>query len=568
MDLRALPSIWPYVVSFGLLTALSWYSWRRGSVLGARSFAIALLFAALWLAGAVAELMAADVANKVLWLKFQVVFQLPLVTAMTFFVLEYACPRRWLTWRWLILLSVPPLLVLVLVVTNDLHHWFWRGFQFDGALQPLRGPANWIALGYGMALVLISLAAFVSLFLRSPQHRWPVVLMIIGQIAGRVFFALDLDAEQTVLGLDPLVLGFVITYGVYAVALFGFRILDPLPTARRTAIDQMQDGMVVFDTGWQALSLNPAAERLLGVSAAQARGKTWSALLPDCPEGSQCLQSGADPVEIRRRMDAEDRQYTLSLSGLQDHRGLTSGYLLLLRDVTEQHRAQAQLLKHQWAEATLQERELLAQELHDGIVQNLGFLNLQAQAARQYLRSGRGDAALDSLDRLSEVALAMQSDTREVIGDLLTVSQPSEGLCSVIRRAVGRFQDHTGMPVDLELGEDLDAICSSEALPPVAGVQLLRILQEALANVRKHAGTPSQIGVALTADGGQLQMIIVDNGPGFDPAHDSGDKHYGLLVMRQRAERIGGELAVHSTPGQGTRVEVCVPLDGNTGRTT
>jgi PAS domain S-box-containing protein len=330
----------------------------------------------------------------------------------------------------------------------------------------------------------------------------------------------------------------------------------------------MQDGMVVFDTGWQALSLNPAAERLLGVPAAQARGKTWSALLPDCPEGSQCLQPGAEPVEIRRRMGAEDRQYTLSLSGLQDHRGLTSGYLLLLRDVTEQHRAQAQLLKHQWAEAALQERELLAQELHDGLVQNLGFLNLQAQAARQYLRSGQGDAALDSLDRLSEVALTMQSDTREVIGDLLTVSKSSEGLCSVIRRAVARFEDHTGLPIDLELAEDLEAICNSEALPPVAGVQLLRILQEALANVRKYAGTPSQIGVALTADGGQLQMKIVDNGPGFDPTHDSGDKHYGLLVMGRRAERIGGELAVHSAPGQGTRVEVCVPLDGNTGRTT
>ena len=160
----------------------------------------------------------------------------------------------------------------------------------------------------------------------------------------------------------------------------------------------------------------------------------------------------------------------------------------------------------------------------------------------------------------------MQGDTRALIGDLLTVSQPSEGLCSVMRGAVGNFQETTGLPVDLELAEDLDAICNSEALPPVAGVQLLRILQEALANVRKHAGVPSLIGVTLAADGGHLQMKVVDNGPGFDPAQRSGGKHYGLQVMSQRAERIGGQLAVHSAPGQGTRVEVSVPLDGNSGR--
>jgi signal transduction histidine kinase len=563
-----LTTVWPYVVSFTLLAALGWYSWRRGRVPGARPFAIALLFAALWLAGAVAELMVTEVATKVLWRKVQVLCQLPVVTAMTCFVLEYVYPGRWLTRRRLILLSVPPLLVLVLVVTDGLHRWFWRGWLFDGALQPLRGPANWIAMGYGMSLVLVSLAAFVWLFVRSPQHRWPVVLMTFAQIAGRVFFVLSLDAKKTVLGLDPLVLGFVITYSVYAVALFGFRILNPLPAARRTAIEQMREGMVVFDADWRALRLNPAAEKILGVPAAQARSKGWPDLLPGCPDPHPYLQPGADPLELPLRMGADDRQYALALSQLQDHRGLTTGYLLLLRDITEQRRAQARLLEQRWAEATLQERELLAQELHDGIAQTLGFLNLQAQAARLYLRSGKREAALDSMDRLAEVALAMQGDTRELIGDLLTVSQPSEGLCSVMRRAVGHFQEQTGLPVDLELAEDLDAICHSAALPPAAGVQLLRILQEALANVRKHAGAPSRIGVQLQAVDGQLQMMIVDNGPGFDPAQrDTGGRHFGLQVMGQRAERIGGRLAVHSAPGQGTRVEVCVPLDGKAGRT-
>ena len=115
--------------------------------------------------------------------------------------------------------------------------------------------------------------------------------------------------------------------------------------------------------------------------------------------------------------------------------------------------------------------------------------------------------------------------------------------------------------MSLTLAEDADAVCGSSALPPAAGVQLLRILQEALANVRKHAGCASEIGVQLMAEDGQLRMTVTDNGPGFDPAvAGASDQHFGLQVMAQRAERIGGQLAVHSNHGHGTRVEVCVPL--------
>jgi signal transduction histidine kinase len=391
---------------------------------------------------------------------------------------------------------------------------------------------------------------------------------VAAQLASRALYAVDLAAGHGSIRPDPVILSIVVSTAAYAVALFGFRILDPLAAARRTAIEQMQDGIVVFDTRWRALSLNAATERILGIPAARGRGKTWSQLLPACPDPGRCLETGAGPVEISLGLGAGARQYALALSRLQDHRGLTTGHLLLLRDVTEQRRAQAKLLEQQWAQATLQERELLAQELHDGLAQNLGFLNLQAQAASLYLRSGQGQAAQDSLDRLARVALGMQGDTRALIDNLLAVSLPSEGLCSVLRRAVAHFEEQTGLPVSLELADDLDAVCSSEALPPAAGVQLLRILQEALANVRKHAGSPRQIDVRLGADDGHLQMAIADNGAGYDPAlAGAGDQHFGLQVMRQRAERIGAQLAVHSALGQGTRVEVRVPLDGNTGGT-
>jgi PAS domain S-box-containing protein len=579
MSPGSLATIWPYLATLAMLAALAWFVWRRGNVPGAHALIAACLFEALWLVGGMGELLAADLSAQIAWYRFENVWRLPTVTATTCFALEYSYPGRWLTRRNLILLSTPPLLVLLLVLTNDLHHWFWAALSGAGSLQPQFGVLAWIANVYGMGLVLVNLAAFTWLFIRSPQHRWPVAVIVAGQLTGRALYAVDLAAGPGTIQPDPMVLSLMVAVVTYAIAVFGFRILDPLPAARSTAIEQMRDGMVVFDTRWQAISLNPAAQRILGVPAARARGKTWSELLPSCPDASQLLESGAHPIEISRPegdragtgMAAGARHYALALSRLQDHRGLTTGHLLLLRDVTEERRAQARQLEQQWAQATLQERELLAQELHDGIAQNLGFLNLQAQAASLWLQSGQDQAARDSLDRLTEVALDMQGETRELIGDLLAVSLPAEGLCGAVRRAVARFEEQTGLRVRLELGEDADAVCESGALPPAIGVQLLRILQEALANIRKHAGSPGRIGVQLRADAWQLQMAIVDDGAGFDPARaGSGGKHFGLQVMGQRAERIGGQLTVQSAPGQGTRVEVSVPLgsDAPTGKTT
>jgi PAS domain S-box-containing protein len=568
MNTSLLTTIWPYLGTFVFLIALAWFSWRRGDLPGARPLVVACIFQSLWLFGALGELLAVDIATKIAWFKFQAIWKMPTVTATTCFALEYVNQGRWLHRRNLALLSVPPLLIIALVLTNDLHYWYFPGFTFAGTVQPVRSAANWLSNVYGMGLVLVNYTAYTWLFIRSPRHRWPVVFMAVGQLVGRVFYAVDLFPGSVDRHPDPLVLSLMVTVGTYAVALFGFRILDPLPKARQTAIEQMQDGMIVFDTHWQALSMNSAAERILDLKITQARGKVWSELLPTDLDAHQYVDAKDQRTEICVEMDAGTRYYALTLSRLQDYRDLTIGYLLMLRDVTEQHRAQTQLLEQQWAQAILQERKLLAQELHDGLAQQLGFFNMQAQAARLYLQSGQEEAAQSSVLRLAEVALEIQDETRVLIDNLLIVSFPSEGLCSLIHQAVTHFVERTDLDVSLEITDDLDDICHLGILPPAAGMQLLRILQEALTNIRKHAGSSSHISVQFKADDGQLLMNIEDNGPGFDPVQfNTGSNHFGLQVMGQRAKSIGGELTVHSKFGQGTRIKVYVPLNGSKRRT-
>ena len=352
---------------------------------------------------------------------------------------------------------------------------------------------------------------------------------------------------------------------MYAIALFRFRIFDPLPVARAMVIEQMREGMVVLDDRWRIASLNPAAATILSTAEAHACGKSLAELLPACPDlGDRLIDAvaGTNPLEISLGTGSEARVYVLGLSVLRDFRGPLLGYLLQLSDVTVQRRAQSQLLGRRWEEATLQEREQLAHELHDSLSQSLGFLNVQAQAAQLYLGREEGEAASASLARLAEVARETQNDVRELIGNLLAVSLPSEGFCAALRQIAARFEAQYGLAVRLEIDGPAAALCDPSGLPAATGVQLVRIVQEALANVRKHAGRPSRVSVRLEAEAGQMRLAIEDDGAGFDPrAPGDEGEHFGLRVMRQRAARIGGQIAVHSAPGQGTRVEVRVPLE-------
>jgi two-component sensor histidine kinase len=137
--------------------ALAISGWRRRTAPGARPFAAACLLASIWVAGAAAESMAVDPAIRVAWFKFQAVWQLPVVTAITCLVLEYANPGRWLSRRTLILLSLPLLLELALALTNDLHHWTWLGFSVGASVVPLRGPVFSILFAYSLCLMLVNL---------------------------------------------------------------------------------------------------------------------------------------------------------------------------------------------------------------------------------------------------------------------------------------------------------------------------------------------------------------------------------------------------------------------------
>ena len=256
--------LWPSFVSTVLVAALAWYGWRHRKIPAALPFTIACLFAVAWSVGSMLETAAVDLDAKIFWLKFVTVWQLPLVTAATCFLLQYSGLGRWLTRRTVILLAVPPLLAAALILTSGLHHAAWTGFTLaDGSLQPALGPGLAAARAYSYLLFAFNIGVLVWLFVRSPRHRWPAGLMAFGQIGARFFFEFGVMGWRLPARWDPDPFVLVSVFGLYAIALFRFHVLDPVPLARAAAIEQMRDGMVVVDLEGCIVHANPSAQRAL-----------------------------------------------------------------------------------------------------------------------------------------------------------------------------------------------------------------------------------------------------------------------------------------------------------------
>jgi signal transduction histidine kinase len=207
--------------------------------------------------------------------------------------------------------------------------------------------------------------------------------------------------------------------------------------------------------------------------------------------------------------------------------------------------------------AVAQERLRIAHEMHDGIAQVLGYVNTKVQAATEYIRRGKTDEGLEQLRQLAEAAREAYSDVRVSIVDLRTLPGPARSFHDVLQEYIDRWHEQTGIMTRLTVDPDL-------TLPPGNELQLIRIIQESLANIRKHSRATSA-SVDVHRRDGKLQLAVTDDGVGFSQTTLGRGvfPRFGLSTMRERAESIGGTFKIESTPGGGTAVRVEIPLAAN-----
>ena len=553
------PYLWLTVPGLLFYAVMGLYAWRRRHMPAALPFALFCLFAGLWTLGHSFELMApvtttaAASSAWLFWALFQLVWQLPAVTTVFCFVVQYAGHGHWLTRRVVGLLVLPSLVFVLLLLTNDQHNLMWQlpAAPRNADLQP--GPAAWLFNVFSFSVAVLNVWILGRLILRSPIDRWPAAFILVNFLLMRVAHVADFTSLNPFAPLSATVLSFIPAAAVFALALFRFRIFDPIRLARQAVLDQMADGIIVLDTGQRVADMNRAAELMLGASLDRSRGRPAADLLPAGVDLGQPRDPKARPVDFTISSDDSARHTIAQVSPLYDGRGRLHGRLLLLRDVTEQRRAEAQLLAQQRALATLQERERLARELHDSAGQVLAYVSLQAQAIRQSVRDGNTAVADAQLAQLATAAQGAHVDVRESILSLKAVAAEDQPFAAALTRYLDTYAARYDLPIKLTVADGLD-----NPFAPEASAQVLRVVQEALTNARKH-GQAHHVGVTVGRANGSARVVITDDGQGFDPGA-VGDGHYGLAIMHERMAQVGGRLAIESQPGAGTRVALEAPL--------
>jgi signal transduction histidine kinase len=215
----------------------------------------------------------------------------------------------------------------------------------------------------------------------------------------------------------------------------------------------------------------------------------------------------------------------------------------------------AHLHQNLQALAVAEERVRISREMHDGAAQMLAYVSTKAQAVQEFLRRGKNDQAIAQLEELASAARSVYADVREGIVALRTEVGPDRPLSMALGEYIQSWRDRTGIEAELIIEDE-------PPLAPQIELQVLRIVQEALANIRKHAEAGS-VKIILAGGPQELRVVIRDDGRGFDPSQPQAPTagHFGLVIMRERAEGIGGRLSVESTPGEGACIALDLPLE-------
>lgn len=251
----------------------------------------------------------------------------------------------------------------------------------------------------------------------------------------------------------------------------------------------------------------------------------------------------------------------LGLQGKAGQRPFTREEAQLLRGVAAQAAIaleNASLYGEVQEAAILEERERLAREMHDGLAQTLGYLRLRLKIAGEHLSRGEVGEADRILAEMTKTTEEAYVDAREAIADLRSAVFAGEDFVKALQEYLEEFGLQNRIETRLMTENE-------EGIKPttVQAVQLIRIVQEALSNVRKHSHATT-VSVGLRKEGPLVSMVIEDDGRGFDVGAVGGRKegrHFGLNIMKERAESVNGTLEIRSETGEGTRVVATIPLE-------
>ena len=455
MPLRLLP----LVIGPAILLPLAVYAFRHRRVRGAAWYCVLLLAIALWSAAYAVELAAADPAHKQLALRIKYLGVAALPVAWIGFVLDFVARDRAVVRRVSARLAAVAAVVLVTAWSNEWHGLFWGQMTLHpvGDLYTFsgRGPGFFLNIVYTYCVLFAGLAILAIQGIQSPYlYRKRTIILLLATVVpwlGNLVFVTRGEAPGTI---DSTPFLFACTAMIAAVAVFRYGVLEPIPTLLDARIGVIGDGFLIVDRSLRVADLNRAAETIIGRDRASAAGEPIARVLPDWP-------SHIDG-EVRRDVTLDGpggaRVYDVRITPIQSHDQRLTGYVVLLRDVTDRRQTETALRDSElrYRELVENARDLICTCDLDGRILsvNQAGLDLTGYALEELV----GRALLDLVAPEScELAQALFTGVKpDLPADRTEIAVIARDGHTVILELAGWVQRRNGVPMAVQaIGRDV-----------------------------------------------------------------------------------------------------------------
>jgi DNA-binding NarL/FixJ family response regulator/signal transduction histidine kinase len=539
-----------------LSIAVAVVAFRARDKSGGLSLGLLMSAVAWWSLALAGEFSVTTIPAKVLLSKVEYPGAMSAPVFLLLFALEFANQERWLERRRAVTYWVIPAITVALAWTNEWHHLIWTSFTpgpvpESNALIYGHGPWFWVMVAYAYLILTTATFLFLKAAVRRRYlYRQQTIVLLAAVFPPWLMNLLYVFNLGPIAGWDLTPLGFALTGILLVWSFTQWNLLDLVPIAHDQVIESIHDGVIVLDPQNRILNINPAAQHTFGVTPSLI-GQPAEKALPAClsaigtADGATEIHIDTDPTRI----------LDVRTSPLSNRRGRVVGRLIVCRDVTEHRKAQREIWEQQRALAVLEERQRVSEELHNNVGQVLDYIIVQAQDTLGLIESDKTATAVAYLAHLISAAQDANTNIVEFIQSIQATPSPVPGFFDALEQYVRQFSQTHRFPVTLTRPDEP----ADELLAPMAQIQLLHIIQEALRNASRHAQAHAA-QVILTHSGEYVQVVITDDGVGFDlQAARDAEEQTGLATMHQRAIAAGGFLDVRSTPDQGTHVVVRLP---------
>ncbi len=555
----------PYPITLALFlfaipcAAFALYAWRHRTVDGARLVTAILVGSTVSMLGYGLELIAPDLPTKMLFVQIRYLGISIVAPAFVLAALWYAGYDQWLAPRRIALIALLPVVSEIGFLTNDWHHLHYVTVGLSHSsdfpeLAKTNGPLYWFYITHSLAYTFIAVGVMLQTFLAAPRaQRNQTGLVLFGTATPMIATLVYLAGIRPYGFFNFLLPAFAITALLYGWAIFRHRLLDLRPIANRLVLDRNPMGVIVIDQNRRVADINHAAREMLNLQSRDALGKSVSQVAGEWRELDAYLARDTTATQdVPYERAGVRRVFAIETASLG-----AEGHVMMVRDVTERRAAEQTALAQQRVIAAVEERERMARELHDGIAQVMGYVNLETGNALEALARNQIEPAQATLTHMREVAADAHADLRDFILGVRSGETPIKGFFPTLEHYAEQFNANYGLPVTLSKPDEWN----DATLDPTVEAQLLRVIQEALTNARKHAQATA-VTVTFTLTDHTAQVIIADNGCGFTPLpveRRKNQAHFGLQIMRERIAEIGGTFDLRSVAGQGTQIIVQVP---------